>query len=784
VTSQEKGYFKGIVFDKETREPLVGVNIIQKKDPSVGAATDIEGRFLIHVLPGKHTFVVRFTGMATDTINLTINPGDTCYREICLEPYVNELGGIEVKVGKYDKNIEDLTVSMEVIKAQLIESKNTRSIETILDQTPGLNILDGEAQIRGGSGFTFGVGSKVAVFIDDMSILTGDAGRTLWDIIPIENVEQIEVVKGAASVLSGANALSGAIYIRSAYPKIKPLTKIVTFGGFYSSPENPSAKWWKDFPYLTGVNFLHSRMIGNLDLVIGGNVNFDHGFLGPPKPGPKVIDTVSDFTNSQMETHWARFNFNIRYRSKRIQGLNYGLNGNIMQNNTNMVMAWLDDTSGFYRAYPGAAILQDQFLFYLDPFANFFSETGIKHSLKARLFHLDNDMSNDQSNRSTFFFTDYQFHKTYGFMNNLEFTGGLSAQYTNSEAKMYAGGGSPHNTLLNLSVYGEMEDNIYKTINVTLGARIEYFRLNDSVTDVKPILRLGANMKLFQETYLRFSYGQGYRYPTIAERFIKTSMGAIAVFDNPGLAPESSWNAEIGIKQAFKFWKYFGYIDIATFYQEYRNTIEYLFGFWDPTYTFAIAGFRFLNTGKSKITGIDISVSGTAKIGNAGQFTLMFGYNYILPKTLESDYIFAHDYNPGGHTDFSYNTTSVDPGHGILKYRFLHTIKADLNYQHAKWAFGYTLKYFSKIENLDKSIEEFEQATINSGGSLQPIQYMDYFYHHNNGNVIMDGRISFQFSDRHKIAIISENLLNRTYSLRPLKAEQMRTMMIQYTLTF
>ena len=393
-------------------------------------------------------------------------------------------------------------------------------------------------------------------------------------------------------------------------------------------------------------------------------------------------------------------------------------------------------------------------------------------------------MSNNQSNRSTVYFTDYQFHKTYEFLKNLVFTGGLSTQYTNSNAKMYAGGGSPHNTLLNVSAYGEMEDNFYKTFKLNMGVRVEYFRLNDTVISIKPIFRFGANMKLFQETYMRLSYGQGYRYPTIAERFIKTSMGAIAVFDNPDLVPESSWNAEIGIKQAFKFWKYFGYIDVAAFYQEYKNTIEYLFGFWDPTYTFAVAGFRFLNTGKSRITGIDISVTGMAKIGDDSQLTLVIGYNYILPKTMEPDYVFAHDYNPGGETDFSYNTTSVDPSKSILKYRFLHTIKADLNYQCTRWSFGYTLKYFSKIENLDKSIEEFEQATINSGGSLQPIQYMNYFYHHNNGNVVMDGRVSYKFSYYHKIALISENLLNRTYSLRPLKAEQMRTVMLQYTLTF
>ena len=204
--------------------------------------------------------------------------------------------------GKFDKALEDQTVSMEIIRPEIIENKNTRSIETALDQTPGLNILDGEPQIRGGSGFTFGVGSKVAVIVDDMPMLSGDAGRPEWGFIPVENISQIEVIKGAASVLSGSSALSGSIHIRTAYPKSKPLTKVNVYGGFYSKPSQEGATWWNDFPLITGVNFLHSRMIKNFDLVVGGNFNYDHGYIGPPKTDSIVAtmfpDTISNFKES------------------------------------------------------------------------------------------------------------------------------------------------------------------------------------------------------------------------------------------------------------------------------------------------------------------------------------------------------------------------------------------------------------------------------------------------------------------------------------------------------
>jgi hypothetical protein len=98
------------------------------------------------------------------------------------------------------------------------------------------------------------------------------------------------------------------------------------------------------------------------------------------------------------------------------------------------------------------------------------------------------------------------------------------------------------------------------------------------------------------------------------------------------------------------------------------------------------------------------------------------------------------------------------------------------------FSIGYSIKYFSKIVNLDKAIADFEQATINTGGTVQPILYMDYFNNHNNGNVVMDIRISVEFAQKHKLSLISNNFLNRWYSLRPLKAEEMRTIMLQYVL--
>lgn len=781
--AQEKGVFKGTISDGD--EAIIGANVQLLSDRSKGAATNFDGEFAFECPVGVHEFVVSFIGMKTDTIEVEILTDEIVSRNIILYPDNELLRAVDVKVGKFDTDIKDMTISMEVIRPALIENKNTRSIETVLDQTPGLNIMDGEPQIRGGSGFTFGVGSKVAVLVDDMPMLSGDAGRPEWGFIPVENIKQVEVIKGAASVLSGASALSGAIHIKTAEPGIKPLTKINLYSGFYSQPQNDSALWWNDYPYIHGVNFLHTRKIKQLDLTVGGLLNFDHGYLGAPKPGEHVIDTVTNFTNDQMSSEKGRINIGLRYHPKKIERLTFGINANAMYNSSNMTLAWLDDTSGIYRAYPGGVILQRQTIFNIDPYVNYFNKNGMKHSLKARWLSTANEMSANQSNFSDVYYADYQFKHTFKKFNDLNLIAGTSTTQTQSFSQIYIASGDSTNTIANYSGYLQLSKTVLERLNLSFGFRAESYTLNDTVNDVATILRAGLNYKLTEGTNIRMSYGQGYRYPTIAERFIKTRVGTFGVFDNPDLKPETSWNIEAGFRQGYKFGEFKGYVDVAVFKQHYENTIEYLFGFWDPTFSFALAGFKFLNTGASQVVGVDASMAGMFENKKKSKFTYILGYNYILPTTLEPDQVFAEDYRPGGNGEFSYNTTSFDSSAKILKYRFLHTFKVDLEYTfREKLSIGGSVKYFSRIENLDRAIIDFEEVTENSGGSLQGIRYIDFYENNNNGNLVFDTRVSYTFKEKYKAAIVVSNLLNKTYSLRPLKVEPLRTVMLQLSVKF
>ena len=92
-----------------------------------------------------------------------------------------------------------------------------------------------------------------------------------------------------------------------------------------------------------------------------------------------------------------------------------------------------------------------------------------------------------------------------------------------------------------------------------------------------------------------------------------------------------------------------------------------------------------------------------------------------MPTTLDPDYVYAVDIRGN---EYTYNNTSLDSANQILKYRFLHTFKGDFELDLYKFSAGISVKYFSKMENLDEAIEEFENTTqtlYENGGSIQPI---------------------------------------------------------------
>lgn len=773
----------GKVIDAKTKEALPSVNIVLNEN-NEGTYSELDGSFKLNLPPGRYTLSFYYIGYETHTEAIEAAEGKTVSLKINMNQTSIQSEIVVVTASKFEQNIGELTVSMEVIKPNIIENKSTISMDEAVQQTPGVIVVDNEPQIRSGSGWGFGAGSRVTVLMDDLPLLSGDAGRPTWGFLPVENVEQIEVIKGASSVLYGSSALSGVINVRTSYPGSQPKTKLTFFSGFYSDPQTKEGKYWKNTPIFNDISFLHSRRIGNLDVVAGGSFLSDQGHLGPLEGAKETYDPF--VVNRANAENRGRVSLNLRYKNPIKLGLIYGVNASWQKGESLNTLIWDSLGTGLYRPYTGAATRTKQTLANLDPFIMYVTRQGTSVSLKGRYFKQDNENDNNQSNLSEVYYGEFQLQQDFSSSGIKDFTAtaGFVGVRTSGEAELYTGNaaGNGSNKATNYAGYLQLDKTFFERLTASAGVRYEYFKINEA-DESKPVLRAGLNYRLWKATYARGSFGQGYRFPTIAEKFIRTDVGGLNIYPNPALQSETGWNAEVGAKQGFQISGFRGFLDLAYFRQEYENYIEFTFAQWErfisPSNTGL--GFKSVNTGKSRINGIDISLMGEGRISGF-HIQMLCGYTYTNPLSLTPDYVYAKDY---ANEPLSYLSTSSDTTGQILKYRMQHLVRADAEITYRRWNIGASFRYNSFMKNIDRAlIDLFDNPQLAGPPfNIQPTGLTEWREENDRGDYIIDTRLGFRIAAPHHISLVVNNLLNGEYSIRPLSIEKPRTVSFQYALS-
>jgi iron complex outermembrane receptor protein len=761
----------GTITDANNNEALIGANIILENGG--GTATDVFGKYTLKTEEGTQKITFKYIGYEDVVKEITLSKGENKTITISLKSSSEQLGTVVISAGRFEQKIEEITVSMEVIKPSLIENKNTTQIETAMDQIPGVNITDGQANIRGGSGWSFGAGTRVLVMVDDMPLISGDAGQAQWSLIATENIHQVEVIKGASSALYGSSALNGVINVRTAFPSQKDIdknkypgyTKVNMHFGLIDKAEREELNWnGEKRRAFKGIEFLQAMKLDNLDLSIGGNIFKDDGYR------------MGEVTDRK------RFNINSTYKSKKVEGLSYGLNANFLSQSSGSTLIW----NGLDQAYiplDSAVSTTTGDSYNIDPFIVYLNGNN-RHSLRTRYLNVTNNNLTDgvdigQSNSSETYYADYQWQKNIE-KYNLRITSGTTNEKVKANSDLFSG----KNYKTNHSLYTQL-DKKWTRLNVSLGARYESFSLNsedkyvidgDSINELKagkPVFRTGINYQVAEATYIRASWGQGYRFPSMAELFISTNQAGLEIYPNPELKPESGWSSEIGIKQGVKTGNWMGYIDVAAFIQQYDDMMEFSFGQWGGSdKPLAGNGFKSINVGKTQITGIELSMSGQGKINNHLGINIIAGYTYMDPISLDLDYVYAED----KYKELTYISSSSDST--MLKYRYKHIAKADVEILYKKISIGGSMRYNSFMKNIDLVFTE--EAIGGDNGMIPGINAAREKF--KNGDLIIDLRAGYQMTKTTRLGLIVNNLLNREYMSRPANMMPPRTIVMQLAL--
>ena len=136
------------------------------------ALSDFEGKITLNIQTFPTNLVFNLLEYRTDT--LTIKGAGVYSFGMSLNEKTEET--VVVSANKRAQKIEEIPISLEVIKPRLIENKGMVSLEQAVEQTPGVFTMDGQVSIRGGSGFAYGAGSRVMMLWNGMPLLSGYAG--------------------------------------------------------------------------------------------------------------------------------------------------------------------------------------------------------------------------------------------------------------------------------------------------------------------------------------------------------------------------------------------------------------------------------------------------------------------------------------------------------------------------------------------------------------------------------------------------------------------------------
>ncbi len=725
------------VIDQSTGDPLIGANV---KLGEGFYTTDLDGQFEISEPASSFTIEITYVGFENYLESIQLTQGQT-YLEIALKPSSQILNTATITGSKYERNTLNAVSSISVLKPALIKETNAPSIDQVLDKIPGVQIIDGQANIRGGSGYSYGAGSRVLLLVDDIPALQADAGRPNWTDIPVENISQVEILKGASSVLYGSSALNGIIHVRTAYATSTPVTSVSTSYTHFMSPDDARKQWWDKSPFSYNVGLLHKRKIGKLDVVAAGFYHTEDGFYR------------GTFTNRQ------RANLNLRYRfnDRLTASVQTVLNNSEAANE----FVWANPTTGAYIPFGDQTTTTNALRYYIDPSVNYTDKFNHQHKLKGRYYSIDNQNTNNQSNSSTYRFLEYQFLKNIPSL-DMDIIAGATVSAIFSDSELFSDTIFTGN---NQAAYIQLQKVFFDKLTVNAGTRAEFNQLQSPAIlygitlpngglnkESKLISRAGVNYAYNDHSASRLSWGQGYRYPTITEKYISTSVAGFNIFPNLDLESETGWSAEIGHKQGFSIAKVLAYADLSFFWSQYNNMAE--FGFHEED---GVLGFRSQNIGDTDIKGLELELGSSSNIGPV-QLNVLGGYTYIDPKYRNFD------------EDIMESSSSTE---NILKYRSKHLYNFDIQASYKFISIGIAQRYASQVEAIDKLF-------------FTPVDFVfvkAYLDNNTTDYTITDVRFSLKYKE-YKIGFLVNNLFNIEYTKRPALFEAPRNVGIRLSAQF
>lgn len=357
------------------------------------------------------------------------------------------------------------------------------------------------------------------------SPIQGVAGQG-YDLsaIPIEQIERVEVMRGAASTLYGADAMSGVINI---------ITK-----------RNPSETSTRAAVEVGNYQYVNAD-VGFQSAIVNAGFNYQH------------LEALTEISRS----------FSKKYRYDTDAVNKYSLNLDITPFE-NFHIDYLGSyyKTGFKKVYDSGKPMEGTDQEDYNQFADIRYETD---SVRAKAFgsysrinrdeYTDPDETKDKNTNYNYGLEGDYRHEIFA----TELT--IGGDYTHRAADYNNQYGKHHRN--DYAVFAQLKRDFFNRLMLSVGVREQFINADGQGDDYNMFLpTFGANFGAMDNLNIFANVGKAFRAPTFNNLYYDSSF----LKGNPNLKPEKGWTYELGVKFDVPFTQ----LRLAGFYMDYSDKIE------------------------------------------------------------------------------------------------------------------------------------------------------------------------------------------------------------------
>ena len=656
ATAQRR--ISGIVTDRNN-EPLPGATVVVKELSTLGAVANVDGHYELRLPDNKdYTLMATFVGYIDVSKKVSDKQEDILNFQLTENSIT--LDQVVVTGTRTPKLLKDVPIVTRVISDLDIKRMDATNISDLLQtELPGIEFSYSMNQQTSLNMSGFG-GNSVLFLVDGERL----AGETLDNVdysrLNMDNVQRIEIVKGAASSLYGSNAVGGVVNIISRESQEPWSVNVNGRYGAHNEQRYGGSVGFNAgrFNSMTNVQYTSidaidlsngtdNEEVGDYSMIYGNStLNIKERLIYTPIDNLKFTARAGYFFRERNSSESQK----ERYRS-----FTGGLKGNYN----------ITDKDDLEVAYSFDQYDKSDYLVFDDLDVRDYS--NVQHTLRALYNHTfaDKHILTVGGDYMRDYLMSYQFTD-----------GGSYIQHT-------------------ADAFAQFDWNPHKKFNLIAGLRFDYFS-EAKLSHLSP--KLGLMYKL-GNCSLRGSYAGGFRAPTLKEMYMNFYMGNIfMIYGNPDLKPESSHNLSLSAE----YMKGNHNLTVTGFYNIVDNRITTA---WNQ----ALGGQVYTNMSRLQVMGVDANASGKYRCGISWRLSYAYTYEHIKkgepmlsatrPHTATARIAYDKDWNNYGlsvaltgrylsklTTDVYTEMTSYEqtekqtyPGYTIWKLSFAQRVRNGIN---------------------------------------------------------------------------------------------------------